>query len=220
MALQHGPGALPIEHFPQQVGDLLDYLKDQVRPDHPFFGVHAQPSGPSAPEPWLLGSSDQSAVFAAHFGTAFSFAHFITDRGGVEVMDAYRQYFRPSSWLDRPMGSIGVFALAAETDAAAERLARSRDLWRLRLEQGILGPIPTVEEAEAYPYSEDDRRRIAFHRRRQLVGSAATVKDGLSTLAASYGVEEVVVVSICYDHQARLRSYELIAEACGLDKRS
>jgi luciferase family oxidoreductase group 1 len=219
MALQHGPGHLSIEHFPQQIADLQAFLKDQVTPDHPFYGVHAQPAGPSEPELWLLGSSDQSAAYAAHFGTPFSFAHFITDEGGVQVIDAYRRYFRPSSRLDRPLGSIGVFVLAAETDEAAERLASSRDLWRLRLEQGVLGPIPPVEEAEAYPYSEGDRRRIAYNRRRQVVGSPERVKAGLEALAAAYAVEEVVVVSICYDHKARLRSYELLAEAFGLERR-
>ncbi len=218
MALQHGPGALSIEHFPQQIADLTAFLRDQVMPDHPFYGVRAMPSGPSAPELWLLGSSDQSAAYAAHFGTAFSFAHFITEQGGVEVMDAYRRYFRPSLSLERPIGSIGVFVLAAESDEAAERLAKSRDLWRLRLEQGVLGPIPPVEEAEAYAYSEPERRRIAHNRRRQVVGSPDRVKQGLEALAQSYGVEEVVVVSICYDHKARLRSYELLAEAFGFKK--
>ncbi|MBI1775276.1 MAG: LLM class flavin-dependent oxidoreductase [Proteobacteria bacterium] len=218
MALQHGPGALSIEHFPQQIADLQAFLRDEVAADHPFHGVHAMPAGPSAPELWLLGSSDQSAAYAAHFGAAFSFAHFITEHGGIQVMQAYRKFFRPSPWLRQPTGSIGVFVLVAESDAAAERLATSRDLWRLRLDRGILGPIPSVEEAEAYPYAEEDRRRIAHHRRRQIVGSPERVKQGLEALASDYGVEEVVVVSICFDHQARLRSYELLAEAFQLER--
>jgi luciferase family oxidoreductase group 1 len=218
-ALQHGPGALGIEHFPNQIADLTAFLDDALPEGHPFAGVHAMPAGPSAPEFWLLGSSDQSAAYAAWFGAAFSYAHFISDVGGTEVMAAYRDHFRPSPRLAAPQGSVGVFVICAETEATAQRLASSRDLWRLRLDQGILGPIPTVEEALAYPYSEPERARVAFHRRRQVVGDPDQVKESLVALAARYGVDELVIVSICHDFAARLRGYELIAEAFALPRR-
>ena len=219
-ALQHGPGALGLEHFPNQIADLMGFLHDALPNDHAFARVKAQPQGPSAPELWLLGSSDQSAAYAAHFGCAFSFAHFITDQGGPEVMEAYRRFFRPSPWLAAPHGSIGVFVLCADSEAEAERLALSRDLWRLRFERGELGPVPPIEEAAAYPYSREDRLRLAFHRRRQVVGTPEQVREKLLTLGMRYGVGEFVVVSICYDFAARLRSYELLAEAFGLAKRA
>lgn len=218
-ALQHGPGALGLEQFPNRIADLMGFLHDALAADHPFAQVKAQPQGPSAPALWLLGSSDQSAAYAAHFGCAFSFAHFITDQGGPEVMAAYRRFFQPSPWLAAPEASIGVFVLCADTEAEAERLALSRDLWRLRFERGELGPIPPVEEAEQYPYSREDRLRIAFHRRRQVVGAPEQVREKLLDLGARYGVSEIVVVSICYDFAARLRSYELLAEIFGLAKR-
>jgi luciferase family oxidoreductase group 1 len=218
-ALQHGPGALGIEHFPAQIEDLIGFLRDTLPEAHPFRGVRAQPRGPGAPELWLLGSSDQSAAYAAHFGCAFSFAHFITDQGGPAVMAAYRELFRPSPWLAAPQGSIGVFVLCAESEAEARRLASSRDLWRLRLDRGELGPFPSVAEAEAYPYSREDRLRLAFNRRRQVVGAPEQVREQLLALAALYGVGELVIVSICYDFAARLRSYELLAEIFGLPAR-
>jgi luciferase family oxidoreductase group 1 len=220
MALQHGPGALGIEQFPQQVHDVLAFLADDLPQGHPFTGIHAQPQSDTAPEPWLLGSSDGSAGIAAYFGCPFSFAHFITDQGGPEVMEAYRQHFRPSRWAATPQGSIGVFVLCAETQAEAERLALSRDLSRLRLEKGMLGPVPSVEEAAAYPYTAEDRMRIAYNRRRQVVGDPRQVKERLLELGALYAVDELVVVSICFDFAARLRSYELLAEAFGLQRRS
>jgi luciferase family oxidoreductase group 1 len=220
MALQAGPGALGIEQFPNQVRDTLAFLVDQLPEGHPFMGIHAQPRGPGVPEPWLLGSSDGSASIAAYFGTAFSFAHFITDEGGPQIMQAYRDHFRPSRWRDRPEGSIGVAVMCAETEDEANRLALSRDLSRLRLEQGRMGPTPTVEEAEAYPYTEQERARIAYNRRRQMIGSPSQVKEKLLELGALYGVGEFVAVPICYDFAARLRSYELLAEAFGLQPRS
>ncbi len=219
-ALQAGPGAAGIERFPNQVQDVLAFLADALPEGHPFAGIHAQPRGESVPDPWLLGSSDGSASIAAYFGTAFSFAHFITDEGGPQIMQAYRDNFRPSRWRAAPEGSIGVFVLCAETEEEADRLARSRDLSRLRLEQGHLGPTPSVEEALARPYTAQERARIAYNRRRLVIGTPLQAKERLLALGAEYGVDEFVVVTICYEFAARRRSYELLAEAFGLQPRS
>ena len=216
VALQHGPGALGIEHFPNQIADLLAFLENTMPADHPFSRIRVMPAGDTNPEIWLLGSSDQSAIFAAYFGLPFSFAHFINDEGGPEIMAAYRQRFRPSPRLAAPQGSIGVFVMCAESEVEARRLAASRDLWRLRQRRGILAPFPPPEDALAYPYSEAERREVEYHRRRQVVGAPDQVKAQLTALAESYGVEEIVVLTICHDFAARKRSYALLAEAFGL----
>jgi len=215
-ALQAGPGAIGAEYFPSQVQDLLGYLGGGLPADHPFARIRVTPEPASRPEVWLLGSSDQSALVAAYLGCAFSFAHFITDQGGVEVMAAYRDRFRPSARLATPLGSIGVFVLCADTEAEAQRLAQSRDLWRLRLDQGYLGPVPSTAEAEAYSYSREERLRIAMNRRRMVIGAPGQVKARMLELAERYGVGEIVVVTICHDFAPRLRSYELLAQAFGL----
>jgi luciferase family oxidoreductase group 1 len=217
-ALQHG-APFGAEQFPQQVVDLIGWLRDGLPAGHPYAGVEAQPGGEGMPEIWLLGSSDQSAILAAYLGCAFSFAHFITDEGGIEVMAAYRRLFRAAPWRREPCGSVGVFVLVADSEAEALRLARSRDLWRLGLERGRIGPIPTIEEAEAYPYSEDELRRIAHYHRRQIIGAPEQARGRLLSLAGAYGVEELIIVSICYDFAARLRSYELLAQAFDLQRR-
>jgi luciferase family oxidoreductase group 1 len=211
------PGVAPtIEHYPEQVGDVLAYLAGQAGSEHPFAGLKAQPLGPNVPEVWLLGSSDQSAALAAHFGLPFSFAHFITDHLGPEIMEAYRAAYQPSARWPVPEGSIGVFVICADTEAAAETLALSRDLWRLRLERGWLGPFPSVETARAHAFDEHDRAIVRSNRRRQVVGTPEQCRERLLALAARYGVAEVVVVTITYDFAARLRSYALLAEAFGL----
>lgn len=216
LALAHPGGAIGAEHYANQVADVIAHVHDQLADDHPFAGVRAQPLGPSAPELWLLGSSDQSAALAAHFGCAFSFAHFISDRMGPEIMEAYRQAYQPSARAPEPRGSIGVFVICADSAAEAERLALSRDLWRLRLDRGYLGPFPSIEEALEHPYDERDRAIIRGNRRRQVVGPPEQCRDRLIELAARYGVDEVVVVTITYEFKARLRSYELLAEVFGL----
>src|SRR5262249_54428082 len=153
-ALRQGLEHLGIERFPEQVGDLLGFLHDRLEPNHPFAGVRAMPVGATAPEVWLLGSSDASAVYAAQFGAAFSFAHFISTEGGPDAMRTYRATFRPSASLAAPKANVAVFALCADTEAEARRLAKSRDLFLLQLYTGRLGPYPSVEEAEVHPYSD------------------------------------------------------------------
>jgi luciferase family oxidoreductase group 1 len=219
VALQHGPGALGIEYFPHQISDLLGFLENRLPADHPFHRIRVMPAGDTQPEIWLLGSSDQSAIFAAYFGCAFSFAHFITADGGPEIMEAYRRQFRPSERLAAPLGSVGVFVICAETEAEARRLAASRDLMRLRLDQGILAPVPPPEEALAYPYTPAELRRIEHYRRRQTVGTPQQVKERLLALAETYRVDELVVLTICHDFAARKRSYTALAEAFGLEAR-
>lgn len=219
-ALQAGPGALGAEYYPYQVRDLMAYLSDDLPADHPFAAVHAQPMGPSEPELWILGSSDQSAAVAAHFGTAFSFAHFINHVGGDAVMRAYHEAFKPSARLAEPRGSVGVFVICADTEDEAKRLALSRDLWRLRLDKGEIGPFPSVGEAERYPFSDEERTRIAYNRNRYIVGAPEQVRDALLKLCQAYRVDEAVVVTICHEFAPRLRSYELLAEAFELAPRS
>jgi luciferase family oxidoreductase group 1 len=216
VALQHGPGALGIEHFPNQIADVLAYLEGTMPPDHPFSRIRLMPAGDTNPEIWLLGSSDQSALFAAYFGCPFSFAHFITDEGGTEIMDLYRQEFRLSQRLAAPQASVGIFVICADSEAEAERLAASRDLSRLRQRRGMPAPYPPPEEALAYPYSEAEWREVEYNRRRQVVGAPEQVKARIEALAASYRVDEIVVVTICHDFGARKRSYSLLADAFGL----
>jgi len=219
VALARGAPA-SIERFPEQLQELAGFLHDALPPDHPYAGVHATPLGPGAPEMWLLGSSDQSAAYAAHYGYAFSFAHFINPQDAAAVLAGYRDWFRPAFELKEPRASVAVRVLCAETNAEAQRLAASFALMRLRMERGELGPVPSVEEALAYPYSDWERSRLAAISGRAVVGDQATVKAALERLAAEYRVDEIVVVTIVHDPRARQRSYELLAAAFGLGQQA
>jgi luciferase family oxidoreductase group 1 len=214
-ALAHGPGALGIEHFPSQISDLLGFLRGDLPQGHPFRGIRAMPDGPTMPELWLLGSSGEGAAIAAHFGTAFAFAHFISDEGGAAATRDYAARFRPGV-LEAPRAAVAVFALAADTEAEAQRLAKSRDLWIVRLYTGRPGAFPSVEEAESYPYTEQEAAIVQHARRRTIAGAPEQVRERLSALARDYGAEELIVVTITHDFKARLRSYQLLAEAFGL----
>ena len=218
-ALAHGAERPDIEEFPAQVADLIGFLRNRLDPGHRFAGVRAMPDGPGAPELWLLGSSDQSAAIAAHLGTAFSFAHFINNEGGAQVTRAYARQFRPSPSLGAPRASLAVFVVCADTEAEARRLALSRDLFLLWLSTGRSGAYPSVEEAEAHAYTGRERALVEHNRQRTIAGTPEQVKARLLALGAEYGVDEFVVVTITHDFKARLRSYELLAEAFGLEPR-
>jgi luciferase family oxidoreductase group 1 len=217
-ALQPGPRGPGLEDFPQQIADLLGFLHDDLPPQHPFAAVRAMPAGPAAPAVWLLGSSDEGGALAAHFGTAFSFAHFINADGGAEVTRAYVERFRPSSHLSAACASVAVFVVCADTEEEALRLAKSRELFIVRLYTGRTGPYPSVEEAEVYPFTSRELAILAHARRRTIAGAPEQVRERLLHVAAEYGVDELVVVTITHDPKTRLRSYELLAEVFDLPR--
>lgn len=223
VALASGPsgysdGRFDPRHFPRQVADLLHYLCDDMPAEHPFAPVMAMPAGTGTPPVWMLGSSDQSAQVAALLGTAFCFAHFIGGETGRQVMAMYRELFRPSAMLAGPTGSVGTFVLVADSQAEAEHLATSRDLFLLRLRQGRHLPYPSPAEAVAHDYSDRDRAAVADGRRRGIIGTPDRVRRELEELAHGFGVEEVVALTITHDFEARKRSYRLLAEAFELDR--
>ena len=205
------------DNYPLQVRDLEAWLHDALPGDHAGHGVTAQPVGESAPDVWLLGSSDDSAALAAHFGLPFCFAHFINPDGGNGVTRAYRAHFRPSSLHPQPMPLMATGVLCAETDEEADLLAKSRDVWAMRLRTtGNPGPIPSVEEALEAARDPRVEAFLASMRRRSLVGSPATVRAGLEEHAARYQVEEIMVGTICHDFAKRKRSDELLAREFGI----
>ena len=219
-ALTHGPGALGIQHYPAQVADLLRFVSDELPEGHYFTGIHASPLGPTVPEPWVLGSSLESASLAAEFGLPFSFAHFINEAWAGEAITLYQRIFRASAWLDEPKVSVGVSVICADTDERAEELAMSRWLWRLRNRQGRAYGVPSVESAQAEVLNEAERDYVRFQEANALVGSPERVKERMEALAADLDADEFIVVTITYDFADRLRSYELLAEAFGLEGRA
>lgn len=216
-ALQPGPTAYGDDQFPRRVVDLLGWLGAGLEPDHPAASVRAMPGGGDGPDVWLLGSSPHSAGLAAALGLPYSFAHFITPDFGPQVVGRYRRTFRPSGDDTEPRVNVAVGAVCADTDQAAERLALSGLVWRLSPEERR-GPVPSVDDAQAVAAALDPARRarLAQDRGRLLVGGPDRVAGGLAGLARSFAVDEVLVVTVCHDPAARLRSYELLASAVGL----
>ncbi|MDQ3935713.1 MAG: LLM class flavin-dependent oxidoreductase [Actinomycetota bacterium] len=203
-------GAAP-DDFPQQLSELLGYLDDTLPGDHPFARLAgALPGRPEGPEPWLLGSSMQSAIWAAQLGLPYAFADFINPHG-AEMAAVYRERFQASERLAAPRLIVGVWTICAETDEGAERLtAPGRMAFKL-LRQGRLIQVPPVEKALRFLDGEGPPRS-----RRLVYGSPAPVRARLEEVAESYGADELMLVNVMHDHRTRVRSYELVAEAFGL----
>jgi luciferase family oxidoreductase group 1 len=217
LALQRDRNRPPRDDFAEQLTELLAYLEDRMPPDHPFARLAKMlPGLPERPEPWLLGSSPQSAIWAGELGLPYSFADFINPQGAAIVAD-YRARFVDSERLAAPYVSIGVHALCAETDEEAQRLVSSSRMAFSLLRQGRLIPIPPVETALRYLESrEQPPAPTGGSGRRVIVGSPETVRAGLEQAAREYEAQELVILTITHEHAVRRRSYELIAEAMEL----
>jgi luciferase family oxidoreductase group 1 len=198
--------------------DFLERLQELVLwetggwpANHPFRNVLAMPSDAHLPPLYLLGSSDYSAELAGRIGMGFAFAHHFATYDVVAAMRSYRERFQPSGWRERPLAILAIAVVCAETERDAERLASSMDLNWLRRSYGEYHPLPSPEEAAAYPYTEADRARMRKSRERLFVGTPQMVEARLMPLIEATQADEVMVTSAIYDHEARKRSYALIA---------
>ncbi len=228
-ALQRDRRQASPDDFPQQLEELLGYLYERLPADHPFARLAATlPGRPERPEPWLLGSSQQSALWAAELGLPYAFADFINPKG-AEIAALYRERFaehehghgHEHEHADlKPRVAVGVWVICAESDEQARRLAASGRMTFTLLRRGQLIAVPPPERAVEF-LAADERSGARppgqpRSERRAVVGSPETVRVELEDVVAKYGAEEAIVVSITYAHEARRRSYELLAEAFGL----
>lgn len=227
LGLGRAPGGMPIstralqegkytsiDHYPQQVDDLAGYLHDALPPGHRFAGLQAAPMVPTSPEIWLLGSSSGSAHIAAEKGLAFAYAHFFGVPGSEQSIFDYQKRFQPS-WLNAQQKTLAaVMVICADTDEEANRLAMSTDLFFLLLRSGrLMDSFPSVQTAMDYPYTETDLELIQATRRQRIIGSPGKVKEQLLAMQEQYNIDEFMVVTLTHDFAARIRSYQLVAEA-------
>jgi len=210
------------DDFPQQLAELLGYLEDALPDEHPFRRLAATlPGRPELPRTWLLGSSPQSAIWAGQLGLPYAFADFINP-GGAEIAALYRERFDPAAGrgLSAPRTAVAAWILCAPTDEEAAHLAASSRMTLTLLRRGQLIPVPPPEKAIEFLRAEGRPTSGPLPGRRGIVGSPETVRAGVERLAADYQADEVIAVTITHDHAARRRSYELLAEAFGLEPSS
>lgn len=200
------------KEFIKQLQDLQGFLCDNGEQGN----VKATPIIETEPDLWLLTSSGESGLIAAHFGMGASFAHFINPVGGPQALQAYRRLFKPSAKFDTPRASVGIFVLCAETEEKARQLQAVMDYQLLNLERGIRLGFPSYDDIKNVRYNSAEQERIHFNRARVVSGTPDKVKEELEILAADYDVNEIVVATITHHFEDRVRSYRLLADAFDL----
>lgn len=202
--------------FAEQMQELTGLSRGDLPEGHAFRGVRVIPAGVELPPIWLLGSSGASARFAGSLGIGYSFASHFSKAPASPAVRAYRESFEPSERFPRPHAILAVSVICAEAEEEADHLAATGDLVWVRLQRGELEPLPTPEEARAYPYTPQERAVAEGYRALQFIGTPDSVRPRLERAAKEAGADEVMVTTTVHDPAARRRSYQLLAEAFGM----
>lgn len=212
LALRRSREALNAEDFPQQVLELLAFDEDNFPEDHPFRQIKAVPVDVPLPPIWLLGSSGFSSQLAAELGLGFAFAAHINAAAAVPAMTAYREQFQHTGRFEKPHSILTVAVAIGEDDEHAEYLAKTLELSFLRLRTGRFGPAVSPEEAAAYPYTDAERGLAAGYRNMHIIGGPERVKARIDELLEATQADELMVTTMVYSHDERMRSLERIAK--------
>ncbi|WP_150241747.1 MsnO8 family LLM class oxidoreductase [Nocardiopsis quinghaiensis] len=204
----------PADRFPEQLAELLSLLGMSVTAP----GTRTVTARPELPPPlWLLGGGTGSAQLAGLLGCGFAFAHFLDPRPAETALDSYRSGYERARGHRAPGGVLAVRAVTADTSERAEELVQAMLLWRARKDLGLDLPIPSAQAVRDHAWTPEERQRASVRRSSVVSGTPVQVRDRLVVLAKEHGVDELMVNTLTCDSGDRLRSYELLAEAFGLD---
>ncbi len=199
--------------FGDHLRELLGLSRGDLPEDHPFRRVSVIPSGVSLPPVWMLGSSGGSARLAGQLGLGYGFASHFSDAPAGPAIEVYRSAFQPSEQFPRPHVIVAVAVICAPSAEEADYLAASSDLLWVRIRRGEFLPVPPPEEARAYDYTPLEREIAGRRRALTIIGDPAFAANRIRSAATAVDADEVMVTTTTYDPAARLRSYELLAEA-------
>ena len=205
------------ESYIRQLEHLQAYFRDEAATQYGF--LLAVPQSPGIPEPWILSSSPGgSALLAARFGMGLVIARFINGQAGPEIVAQYRQSFRPSEQFPQPAALLAISVLCADTEERAAKLRKLSDYNLLKFEQGRFEPMGSPDELDGYEFSPEEALRVRYNSGRIVSGTPDSVRAQLTALADEFGADEIIVTTMTYSHQDRLRSFELLAGAFGLER--
>ena len=197
------------DRFPQDVLELQHWFAD-VQPGQQ---VQAVPAAGTHVPLWILGSSTFGAQVAAEYGLPYAFASHFAPQQLMPALAIYRERFKPSAQLDRPHAMVGVNIIAADTDQEARRLATTQQMSFANIFRGARTfSQPPIDDIETY-WSPQEKYQAMQMLERSITGSKETVTTGIERLVAETCADELMIVSDVYDHGARLRSHELIAQS-------
>jgi luciferase family oxidoreductase group 1 len=218
LALKRERGTKMPDDFEDQVAELLAYFDHTFPAGHPFGSLRVAPEVPGSPDVWMLGSSLWSSRAAAEFGLPYAFAHFFFGMGTRQAIEGYQQAFTASSRRTQPEAMAAVGVICAETDEEANFLATSVRLLQRRIRMNDRRPVAAPEDAVRELAALGGATPEEGEWPRYFVGAPSRVREQLDSMASALGISELVVNTITWDHGARMRSYELLANAFNLDR--
>jgi len=215
-ALRRPVAPMSAADFPEQLKELQHYLHGSTDPSTSRMEIRVTPAVEDPPPVWLLGSSPSSALLAASRGLPFAYANHLVPAAAEPSVRAYRDNFTPSDHLAEPYVIVSALVVAADTDEEALWHSAS---FRWALIEGSRNPFirfPPPDRVAGHRYGAAEQRLIERQLANQLVGGPEAVRAGLEELLELTGADEVMGFSPIHDHDARVRSYELLAAAAGL----
>ena len=216
LALRRSRKALTADDFLEQLSELIAWGSGSFPPENPFRAVRAMPDDRPLPPIYLLGSSDYGAKLAAEMGVGFAFAgHFSPDPPDL-AMHAYRAGFSTSGVLKKPHAILALSVFCADTEQAAQRMASSMLLSIAQLRTGRPRRLPSPEQAMAHVFTPEEQMVAASFKKLQIVGTPEQVRARIEEISTRTQADEVMISAHAYDPTARIRSYELVAQAFGL----
>ena len=201
-----------VKKMPKSLADLLRFLHNEFPQDHMYSKISPSPVPASPPVPWLLGTSEKSAILAAEKGMKYVFGHFMSDANGPAIVRKYHEDFAHKNKHKSPETIIAISVICAETTDEAEDLALSSLLWRIQQEKGEINQgVPTIEVAKSYAFTDEEIETMKQMRQKLIVGNPQEVKQQLNELQQIYQTDEFMIVTITQSYKARIKSYELLA---------
>lgn len=205
------------DSYLSQLDHLQAYFTDKAATKYgPLLAV---PQAPTIPLRWILSSSGGSALIAAKYGLGLVIAKFINGFASSEMVERYRENFQISEQFPEPQEMLSVSVLCAETEEKALQLRKLSDYFLLQFERGIIQPIGSYEEIKDHQFLMMERERIQYNSGRIVSGNKEHVKDQLTKLADEFDVDEIMVTTMTYSYEDRIRSFELLAKVFELERR-
>lgn len=201
-----------VNEYPKHIDELLHFLHNRYPEDHPYGKISPTPVPTTSPQTWLLGTSEKSAILAAEKGLDYAFGQFMTDFEGPEIVQVYREGF-VQYHEKTPEIIVAITVICAETTEQAEELALSSLLWKINQDKQVDDKtVPSIETAKNYSFSKDEIEKINKLKKNMIIGNPTKVKEEILSLQAQYKANEMMVVTIVHEEEAKLNSYRLLAE--------
>ena len=208
-ALRRGPESS--EYFPQDVVELRALLG----PPQENQAIHAIPGEDTNVPLWILGSSLFGAQLAAMLGLPYAFASHFAPQALMQAVSIYREHFKPSEQLAKPYVMVGCNAVVADTEDEARRLFTTPQQQSTRMMRGARGQLPPpIDDIETF-WSPMEKAQVSSKQTCSFFGSTSTIKAKLAPLIEATGADELMVAAAIWDHRARVRSFDLLAQAMG-----